>query len=246
MNFDTRDSMKAVFFSDAHLLDNDADRLEEVKTLIRELSKDADTVFILGDLFEFYHGYDGYIYPFYREIVDLLREIAAGKKAVYYIEGNHEFGMGRFFESYTGIRCVDRLAIHLDGKKAFLSHGDGIGLFPLRKILKSRFIYRIMDLLGPDLTWKIAMWSKLFLSKKRKPYNRKILNRFRTYASRKLRDGYDAVILAHSHMPDILEYDYNGEKKTYINTGDLIASFSYGTYITGKGFTMHTYERGTL
>jgi UDP-2,3-diacylglucosamine hydrolase len=234
--------MKAIFFSDAHLLHNNPDRTRIVKRFIQEVSKDADIVFILGDLFEFYHGYKGYIYPFFREIVDVLRDVAA-RKRVYFIEGNHEFHMGKYFESYTGISCVQSLAVQLDEKKIFLSHGDEVSSLLMRKILKSRFIYSVMDFLGPDLTWKVAMKCRSFLSKKHKPYNKRVRDAFRRYGKSKLEEGYDAVIVAHSHMPDIREYEEDGKKKTYMNTGDIIASFSYGIYITGKGFTLKTYDR---
>src|SRR5208283_1558900 len=186
--------MKAIFLSDAHLTVDEADRIRRVSRAIRDITKDADLVFIMGDLFEFYHGYDGYVYPFYKEFVDLLRDVAAGR-LVYFIEGNHEFGLGRHFESYTGVRCVENLTINIDDRKVFLSHGDEIGSPLLRRILKSRLIYSIMDSLGSGLTWKIAMMSRPFLSKSHKPYDKRILNRFRRYGRKKLEEGYDAVIL---------------------------------------------------
>lgn len=234
--------MKAIFFSDAHLVHNEPEKLGMITETLREISKDAEMVFILGDLFEFYHGHGSHIYPFYAEIIDLLREIAA-KSSVYYIEGNHEFGMGDYFESYTGVRCLESLTVRIDEKKVFLSHGDQIGAPLLRRVLKSRFVYRIMDFFGQDLTWRIAMLCRPLLSKSHKPYNEKILNRFRRYGKKKLREGYDAVITAHSHMADIEEYDLNGSRKTYLNTGDLIESLTYGVYTTGKGFSINTYVR---
>jgi len=233
--------MKAIFFSDAHLTDNEAGRIGTVSRIIRDITKDADQVFILGDLFEFYHGYDGHIYPFFREPTDTLRKIASGRP-VYFIEGNHEFGLGKHFESYTGVTCVENLTINMDDHKVFLSHGDEFGSPLLRRVLKSRFVYSIMDSLGPGLTWRIAMMSRLILSKSHKPYNRKILNRYRRHARRKLQEGYDAVILGHSHMADIEEYEWKGRKKTYMNTGDLITSFTYGVYDTEKGFSVATYR----
>ncbi|MGD0230380.1 MAG: UDP-2,3-diacylglucosamine diphosphatase [Syntrophorhabdales bacterium] len=233
--------MKAVFFSDAHLPHNDADRIRTVKTFVRHVTEDADLVVVLGDLFDFYHGYDGYIYPFYREIIDLLRELAASR-SVYFVEGNHEFGMGSFFESYTGVRCVRTLTLNIDDKHVFLCHGDRVRSRGLHKILKSRPIFSIMDLLGPDRTWRIAMGLRRFLSRRHKLHNEKVRALFRQYGRRKLREGYDAVIVAHSHMADIARYDINGRRATYMNTGDLVASFSYGEYTTGEGFTIQTYD----
>ena len=132
--------MKAVFFSDAHLAGDDAAKTERLKGFIKRVTEDADLVVILGDLFEFYHGYEGYIYPHYKEIVDLLRDIASGR-SVYLIEGNHEFRMGRYFESYTGIRCVDTLTLNIDDKRVFLSHGDTAPRLARAPALKSRPIY---------------------------------------------------------------------------------------------------------
>jgi UDP-2,3-diacylglucosamine hydrolase len=236
--------MKAIFFADAHLTESDRERIGIVSRAIREITRDADIVFILGDLFEFYHGHDGYIYPCYKELIDALRMIAA-ERTVYFIEGNHEFGMGEFFETYTGVRCVEGLTINMDDKKVFLSHGDEMGSPALRRILKSRLIYSIMDRLGPSRTWKIAMLCRHFLSRSNKPHDRAVLDRFRRYGKRKLREGYDAVVIAHSHMADIEEHEWNGKKRTYMNTGGMIASLSYGVYVTGKGFTVNTYDWGT-
>ncbi len=233
--------MKAVFFSDAHLADNDAGKVRTIKTFLRQVAADADIIVVLGDLFEFYHGYDGYIYPFYREIVDALAD-AAVSKSVYFIEGNHEYRMGPYFESYTGIRCATSLSLDLDGKRVFLCHGDAFKAFTLSRLLRSRVVSAIMDLLGPDLTWRIAMQCGRVLSKKLKIYDEGVRARFRRYGKKKLGDGYDAVIIAHSHMADIESYDMDGKKRTYMNTGDLAASRTYGSYSTGEGFALRTYD----
>ena len=109
--------MKCIFFSDTHLAREDHARHVFVTTFIKEICTNADMVFILGDLFEFYHGYDGYIYPWYKNVIDALRDIALRGTAVYHIEGNHEFEMGPFFSSYTGLTCARNLTIEIDGKE---------------------------------------------------------------------------------------------------------------------------------
>jgi UDP-2,3-diacylglucosamine pyrophosphatase LpxH len=141
------------------------------------------------------------------------------------------------------VKCVDRLAINIDGNKVFLAHGDEIGSPVLRGVLKSRIAYALMDLFGPKLTWRIAMACRPILSKSSKSYNTRTRNRFRHYGRRKLGEGYDAVVLAHSHMADIEEHTPDGRTKTYMNTGDLIRSSSYGTYVSGRGFAIETYTK---
>jgi UDP-2,3-diacylglucosamine hydrolase len=229
--------MKAVFFSDAHLTENDPDRLRSLVEALRNVSRDADMVFILGDLFEFYHGYNRHVYPFFREVIDLLKELAS-HCPIYFLEGNHEFGMGRFFESYTSVQCAETLAINIDGRKVFVSHGDEIGSPFFRRLLKSRFVYSLMDRFGPDLTWKIAMACRPILSKSHKTYNVKTRDHFRRYGAKKLQEGYDAVVLAHSHMPDREEHESEGRKKVYINIGDLEKSMTYGEYVSEGGFSV--------
>ncbi len=233
--------MKVVFFSDAHLTDSDPSRIQTAARVMRDLSRDADMVVVIGDIFEFYHGFGAYVYPFFREVVDTLRDLAADR-CVYFIEGNHEFGMGPFFESYTGVKCVDKLAIDMDGKKVFISHGDEIGAAVLRGILKSRFVYALMDLLGPARTWRIAMACRPILSKSHKTPSERTLNRFRRHGRRKLAEGYDAVVMAHSHMADLEEYSLSGRTGVYMNTGDLVESSSYGIYVSGRGFSVETYR----
>jgi UDP-2,3-diacylglucosamine hydrolase len=234
--------MKCVFFSDTHLARKDTERHAFVTRFIRDVCTAADTVFVLGDLFEFYHGYDGYIYPWYRGTVDALRGLTAQGIAVHYLEGNHEFNMGAYLCAYAGIRCARHLVIELDGRKTFISHGDDVANALLRRILKSGVTYGLMDLLGPMPTWNIAMACRLFLSKRKRVYSEKVRDVFRQYAKQKLAGGYDAVVLAHTHMPDFVAYDGVGTQGIYLNTGDLVAHLSYGEYTTETGFAARTYE----
>jgi UDP-2,3-diacylglucosamine hydrolase len=232
--------MRIVFLSDAHLKKEETARIAYVTRLIETVSKNADMVFILGDLFEFYHGHEDYIYPWYRPVIEMLRELARNKP-VHYVEGNHEFGMGSFFQSYTGIRSVNEMSLLIEGKKCFISHGDEIGPLPLKKLLKSAPVYALMDLFGPALTWKIAMGCRLFLSKRNKPYSVNIRDEFRAYGRKRIDEGYDSVILAHTHMADLLDYEVDGPK-TYVNTGALIEHHSFAEYTSEKGFSLRTYD----
>jgi len=235
--------VKAVFFSDVHLVREDTDKIELVQGFLKDCCTDADMIFVLGDLFEFYHGYDGYIYPWYQGITDALKGLTESGKQVFFLEGNHEFGLGAFFEHYTGVTCGQNMSIELDNKKIFVSHGDTSGLFCLGSILKTSFIYAIMDILGPEPTWKAAHMAGYFLSRKIKPYNENIINHFRENARKKINEGYDAVIYGHSHISDKIEIDRQGEKKDYLNTGDFGKRQDYVLYDSNSGFTQKKYSR---
>ncbi len=234
--------MKAIFFSDVHLDRADTDKKDVLKSFLKEICYDADDVFVMGDLFEFFYGYRDYIYPWYKEVVDSLKDLVDKGKKVVFLEGNHEFEIGNSLKSYAGIECYRELHIDIEGKRIFLAHGNEfIRNNPLR-FLKSRFIYSIMETIGPSLTWKIAMLSSLFLSDRKKPYREEVKQRFRTFAEKRLRDDYDVVIFAHTHMPDRVDFNIDGNKRLYLNTGDLYRYHSYIKYETNSGFTIEEYH----
>ena len=236
--------MRLIFFSDTHLDKQHGERTRIVETFIREVCSGADIVFIVGDLFEFYHGHKGHIYPWYQGVADALKEITGNGCAVYFVEGNHEFGAGGFFESYTGAVCTDAMSIDVEGKKVFVSHGDEFPGGMVRTVLKSRTAAAVMDLLGPRLTWGVAMGARVFLSKKVKPYNKAVADIFRGHARKVLDRGYDVVVLGHTHMPDRMEYHAGEKEAVYLNTGDFIAYGSYVSYESGSGFELKTYRAG--
>ncbi len=230
--------MRIIFFSDTHLFRESVHRTNVVEAFLRNECAKADIVFLVGDLFEFYHGYKGYIFPWYKGIAEAVRAITKRGKTVYFIEGNHEFGMGRYFQSYTGAVCVNEVAIDIDGKRTFVAHGDKFVGGPVRMALKSHMASGVMDFFGPRLTWSIAMSARILLSKKKKTYNPRVAEKFRGYARRKFIEGYDVVILAHSHMADKIEMNIRGKERTYINTGDFFSNATYATYESGKGFDL--------
>ncbi|MBP1730556.1 MAG: lpxH [Deltaproteobacteria bacterium] len=234
--------MRSIFFSDAHLARGDEARHALVRDFIRDVCKGADRVFVLGDLFEFYHGYDEYIYPWYKGVIDEFRALSARGTSLYYLEGNHDFDMGAFFSSYTGMTCASELSIDIDGKRWFVAHGDMVASARLGNILKSRPVYGLMNFFGPALSFRIAMVCRLFLSRRWARHSEKTRKVFREYAGRRLQEGYDAVILAHTHIPDIVEFSDGPARKTYLNTGDLIEYLSYGEYTSEDGFAIRTYK----
>jgi UDP-2,3-diacylglucosamine hydrolase len=235
--------MKIVFFSDTHLDREHEDKTKIVETFIREVCRDADVIFLIGDIFEFYHGYNG-IYPWFLGVADALKDMTDRGKTVYFLEGNHEFGMGNFFRSYTGATCTDSVTIDVEGKKLFVAHGDQFAGRALQTILKARFTGMVMDFLGPRLTWTCAMAARVFLSKTEKLQNKAAAGSFRGYARKKLDEGFDAVVLAHSHRPDRVESGLEGKKKVYLNTGDFFAYSTYVSYETATGFEVRKHPYG--
>ena len=235
--------MKAAFFSDVHLLKDDEGRMKRMEAFFRKVLSSVDQVYILGDLFEFYHGYDKFIYPWYQGAADALKGLTDKGVKVNLLEGNHEFGMGNYFMKYTGVISRREMTIRLDDKEIYIAHGDRADTLCLGTFLKSRFIYYVMDKFGPDLTWKCSQIAGRFISRKIKGDKPKTRKMFRNKASLKVKEGYDVVIFAHSHMADMIYLENEGGKPgMYINTGDFGQWGDYVLYESGKGFSLRRFK----
>jgi UDP-2,3-diacylglucosamine hydrolase len=235
--------VKIIFFSDAHLDKGHDYKNRLVIGFLKDVCGDADMVFILGDLFEFYHGYEGYIFPWYQDVADSLKALAAKGKTIHYVEGNHEFRLGKYFESYTGVLSSGSLSMDIDGKKMLFAHGHEIRNSCLVRALKTDFMSSVMDLFKPTLAWKAAAIAGMFLSRRKKPYNRKVIDIFRKYALVKFEEGYEAVVLAHTHIPDSIESTGPKDRKRYyLNTGDIVRDSTYVEYNTERGFELKKYH----
>ncbi|HEX6829325.1 MAG TPA: UDP-2,3-diacylglucosamine diphosphatase [Burkholderiales bacterium] len=118
--------MKPVLFiSDLHLC---AERPEVNRVFFRFLEQDAPgagTLYILGDLFEYWAGDDDLAEPLHREVAEGLRRFAASGVPVRLIPGNRDFLLGRRFEREAGVALIgDEAVIDLFGTPTLILHGD--------------------------------------------------------------------------------------------------------------------------
>ena len=61
------------------------------------------------------------------------------------------------------------------------------------------------------------------------------------FDQRKFKEGFDAVILAHTHFPVSITLVQEGRESYYFNVGNLIKDFSYIRYNEKKGFPLEYY-----
>jgi UDP-2,3-diacylglucosamine hydrolase len=113
-----------LFVSDLHL---DASRPQITRLfldVLNTLGKDADAVYILGDLFEIWHGDDDDT-PVGRAVMYALGDCVASGTMVHLLHGNRDFLIGERFAARTGCRLLDDPArIDLYGSPVLLMHGD--------------------------------------------------------------------------------------------------------------------------
>jgi len=228
------------FVSDLHfgLLSHQEERERELSFVkfLNSIKEDAAELFILGDLFDYWFEYKRVIQKGYHRTFTALEDLTIAGVKVHYIIGNHDFMHRDFFEKYLDINLHQGdIETEIDNKKFFLAHGDGLvkndyGYLILKKIFRNKFIQNIYSLIHPNLGIKIASGtsktSRGYTGKK--DYGKE--DGMFEFAKTKIEDGYDFVILGHSHNREFKNYK-NGY---YINLGTWLDEPLYGLFSDGE------------
>jgi UDP-2,3-diacylglucosamine hydrolase len=112
------------FIADLHL---DAGRPDTTRLFLQYLGsrgRDADAIYILGDLFEVWIGDDDET-VLSREVTGGLKTCVDSGTRVFVLRGNRDFLLGERFASLSSCTLLDDPArIDLFGQAALLTHGD--------------------------------------------------------------------------------------------------------------------------
>jgi UDP-2,3-diacylglucosamine hydrolase len=118
--------MSTLFVSDLHLDAAYPDAIAQFEALLAGPAREAEALYILGDLFEAWVGDDDDD-PGRERACAALRGLAATGVASYVMHGNRDFLLGAGFERRTGARLLaDPTVIELGGERVLLTHGDAL------------------------------------------------------------------------------------------------------------------------
>jgi len=116
--------VKALFISDLHLHDERPAGIAAFTRFVDGLAGQADALYILGDLFEFWIGDDTPL-PGYITVMETMRRATDRGLPVFFMHGNRDFLIGAQFAIATGCRILpDPTVIELDHHPVLLMHGD--------------------------------------------------------------------------------------------------------------------------
>jgi UDP-2,3-diacylglucosamine hydrolase len=255
--------MKAIFLSDAHLKREKDENYQRLLHLFETLNADPDKpleshsesvepetvqrvnpridhLFILGDFFDFWFSRGSVIYPEYRVIV---RELAALKQrgvTVHFLEGNHDFFLADYFTRRLGLEVLTDWGEWHDGQRRILfSHGDTVDLqnrkyLFLRRVLRSRAVYRLQKVLPLSMLWAAARISSEASQGRSREQAERLAEKMHAFAAQKIGEGFDAVVLGHCHHPRLREWSASQGKVATVTLGDWIKDFSYLYYAEGR------------
>jgi len=244
---------KIYFASDQHLgipdLENSHIREKKFVLWLDQVKNDAEAIFLLGDLFDFWFEYKKVVPKGFVRVLGKLTEIRDSGIPVYYFVGNHDLWMCDYFETELNIPVHYQAKEYTFNNKTFLiGHGDGLGpgdkgYKRMKKVFTNPFSKWLYRWLHPDIGVGLAQ----YLSTKNKLISGEEDIKFLgeknewlvQYAKRKLEiKHYDYFLFGHRHLPMEIKV---GENSKYINTGDWITHFTYAVF-DGKDLELKKFE----
>lgn len=118
-------SMVAFFISDLHLSESQPRTTQAFFDFLQQRASQAQELYILGDLFEYWAGDDDLGNPYNKGIADALRALSDTGVKIFWIAGNRDFLVGPEFAQATGLTLLPDPSIACIGNhRITLTHGD--------------------------------------------------------------------------------------------------------------------------
>ena len=259
------------FLSDAHLgslaIEKGWAHQKKLIDMLEEMSKDAASIYMLGDMFDFWMEY--FIHdkrkhqyaPFFKE----LRKLSKQGIHVHIFTGNHDLW------TFGGMAQLSYAEIHYEpctilryGKAIYLAHGDGLlpsnweSLYPkdvkkkikrfmrLKDIFRSPFLQFCFRCLPPSWGNKFGYeWAKRSRLKeiaKPYPYKGEDKEELVLFAKEqeKQHNHRDYYIFGHRHIE--LDLQISKDSRVVI-LGDCFKEFTYAKLDHKGNLTLHNYEQ---
>lgn len=117
----------SLFISDLHLCTGRPRVTGVFLHFIRHIAPAAETLYILGDLFEYWAGDDDLDDPFHQQIIQPLHALVAGGTSLSIMHGNRDFLMAqKLARACHATLLPDPVLVDLYGVSTLLTHGDAL------------------------------------------------------------------------------------------------------------------------
>jgi UDP-2,3-diacylglucosamine pyrophosphatase LpxH len=210
------------------------------------------TLVLNGDIFDIWNFKKSYFPKEHLDVVRRIIKMAVNGTKVYYLTGNHDDMLRKFGEFSLGIiHLRNKLLFQVDGQKHWIFHGDVFDA----SVHRARWLAQLGGK-GYDLLIRInrvinagrrflGLGPVSFAAKVKKGVKGavKYISDFENTAIHIAAErGYDYVICGHIHKPQIRAVDLpNGEKVTYLNSGDWVEHLTALEYENGK-WSLYQYD----
>jgi UDP-2,3-diacylglucosamine pyrophosphatase LpxH len=204
---------------------------------------------INGDLIDIWQFSKSYWPESHMRVIKQITGMLSKGTKVYYITGNHD-EMLRKFSGYSlgNLIISNKVVLNLDGKKAWIFHGDVFDVTMknskwLSKLGSIGYATLILLNKAANFISQSMGRGKLSFSKKIKNSVKnavKYINDFEgTVADIGIDNGYDYVICGHIHQPEIRKISTPKGSITYLNSGDWIENLTSLEFNEGNWSLYH-------
>jgi UDP-2,3-diacylglucosamine pyrophosphatase LpxH len=214
------------------------------------------TLVLNGDIIDMWNFSKNYFPSSHMDVMRHVMKMASKGTHVYYITGNHDEMLRKYTDLQLGnLEIVDKLLLDLDGKKAWIFHGD---VFDATTKGYAKFLaklggkgYDLLILINRFVNWCLNLFGKdkMSISKKVKDGVKKavaFVSDFETTAAElAIEKKYDYVVCGHIHMPQIKEVKTEEGSVMYLNSGDWVENLTALEYDNGK-WEIFNYDKNYL
>lgn len=231
---------KIYFASDFHLgvptYEKSLEREKRLCQWLDRISQDAEEIFLVGDLFDYWFEYKKVVPRGFVRILGKLAELTDRGIPITLFTGNHDMWIFDYVPRETGVTLIrEPIQREYNGKKFFIGHGDGLGPGDHGyKFLKKLFASKICQWLLARLHPNFGVWLGQYWSGKSRKHTteEKYLGEDKEwlvlFCKEQLeKEHFDYFIFGHRHLP--LDIDLPNNSR-YINLGEWINHYTYAEF----------------
>lgn len=244
---------KIYFASDFHLgvpsAEESMKRERKVVAWLESIRHDAHTIYLLGDIFDFWFEYKHAIPKGFIRLQGKLAELSDSGVPIVFFTGNHDMWMFDYFPTELGIPIYRHpQVLQVGDQKLFIGHGDGLGPGDhTYKVIKKFFNSGICQWLFARIHPNLGIGIANYWSRKSRISNQKMDEKFLgtdkeflcVYCTEtEKKQHFDYYIFGHRHLPLDIKI---GEQSRYINLGEWVNYTTYAVY-DGKQVLLKSFD----
>lgn len=233
---------KIYFASDFHLgAPNDnksSDRERMVCKWLDEIKMDAEEIYLVGDIFDFWFEHKYTIPKGFVRLLGKIAELTDSGIKVHFFTGNHDTWMKDYFQKEIGVSVYhDPITRDYNGKQFYIGHGDGLGPGDgwykiLKWIFRNKICQWLYARLHPNFSYWIARGSSLKSRAATGNSDEVFLGKEKEWlyvfcTEYLVKNKIDFFVFGHRHLPLELNIE---QKAVYINLGDWLRYNSYAVF----------------
>jgi len=227
--------------ADLHIRSSEDRIYRQLLDFISAKTRPGDRFVIGGDLFDLFVGGRRIFIRRFAALFSVLGSAAARGINIHYVEGNHDFLVRSAFRGISGITVHQLFASFEHGNRHFyVAHGDtvdrhAIGYRMLRLFFRCPLMRAFIAFAPETLVDGLGQYLSARSNGKSSRHNTSELRRkFRNFATDRLMEGHDFVVLGHSHDADEMFFNIAGRAGQYINAGDAGTDGAYLAWQPGE------------